>query len=277
MSSKDFSFIIPSCIRNEIHMRQFKRCIESIRKFHNNKILIIDNSDLDISEIKNITQNIIIHKSIQNKAGECLTFYYILHYSDTDLNVCMHDSMILEKKIEIEKLDFKYVKFLWHFTHHIVHWDSIEEPSTNLTVNHNIKNHTDLLRFIIKNNFHNNEFVEFCEEMLIHKNRWVGCMGTMSIIDKNFLIELEELLEFIPVFNNFDDKRKRVASESIFPLLCYFYFHKNNINFDFQKSLNGLYFDGFRTNPYFGTPCNFDNLFYNIRGEYMSKICFFRP
>ena len=42
-----FGFIVPTCCREDIHLRQLHRCINSIRKFHLDNHIILINDSLD--------------------------------------------------------------------------------------------------------------------------------------------------------------------------------------------------------------------------------------
>ena len=39
-----YNFLIPSCIKNEIHEKQLERCISSIRYFHDKNIIYMKNN-----------------------------------------------------------------------------------------------------------------------------------------------------------------------------------------------------------------------------------------
>ena len=43
----EFGFIIPTCCRKDIHLRQLQRCINSIRKFYPNKHIILINDSIE--------------------------------------------------------------------------------------------------------------------------------------------------------------------------------------------------------------------------------------
>jgi hypothetical protein len=283
----DLTFIVPSCVQSEVHKNQLIRCISSIRKYHsNNDIIIINDSITDIKSLFDESYgNLIIVNSLNKGSGELQTFYHILNTSKTEYNITMHDSMILENKIEIQMDTTKvqYIQFLIYFTNHRKHWDVIEEPKTQYNIENNIKFHTDLIRNTILTKFNHyefgyelNRFQQYAMFMLNNKHLWVGCFACLCITTKSFITLLNNELHFIDIFKNFTDRRYRCAAESIFTLMCYYINYTHNLNINFENALDGLYYDGITVNKYHGFPYGFDNLTYNNRGYYFSKISFGR-
>ena len=274
-----YTFIITTCIKNQIHFCQLVRCIKSIRQFHPvNKIYIINDSDeeIDLSSIDIYdNQNILVIPSYKKGCGELQIFKFILDCNDIDKHdniIYLHDSVILKKAfINIESIE--KVQFLWHFTNHRVHWDTIIEERNEYNIKNNIITHTDLISNYLKTYFYSNvDFLHFALDMLIHKDRWVGCMGLKCIINKNSLIEMNNIIPFSTIFLNFSTRRQRIVCESIFSIIC----HYCNPTIDFSYSYGGLYYDGFNNNIGANKPLGFDNLVLLGENEYFLKISFGR-
>ena len=267
-------FIIPSYCATELHFRQLNRCIDSIRKhYQHNKIIIInDYSKFDIETHYQNDKNIIVVKSLNKGGADMQTFKIFMEYDLFDKAVIMQDSMMLENKL-VNTESVENIKFLWHFTNHVPHWDIIPEPRTEYNIKNGIVMHTDLIRDKIKNDFSSNtEFSQFSFDKLIKKNEWVGCFGCLCIISKKFLIQMNSKVNFIDTFVKYTDNRDRRAAESIFALICHFVLRDDK----FYESYDGLYYDGVHANPYVNVPTGYDGLLYCCRKFYFSKVSFNR-
>jgi hypothetical protein len=277
-----FIFLVPSCIRNEIHAKQLERCINSIRYFHReNTIYIINDSDdekdIIYTNVSEKYNNIIIIKSEYRGAGETNCFKFILEnekeVSEKNYFI-MHDSMLLnEKLINIDCIN--NIQFLWHFTNHIIDWDNIVEEKTDYNIINNIKSHTDLLRHhIIRDYSCNAKFKNFALDLLENKNKWCGCMGFCCITNKKTIKYMNNIVPFIDNFlqSTNRNRRNRIVNESLFSIICHFIYQDIN----FKDSYDGLYYDGIQINSYATKPCGFDNLQYLGRNKYISKISFSR-
>lgn len=272
-----FHFLIPSCIKNELHLNQLFRCVEFIRRHHlMNNIYIINDSDDEMDDIYThlsyMYNNVIIIKSQYRSRGELLCLKYILDHGDDEQYVVMHDSMLLyEPLTNIESI--KTIKFLWTFTNHMIDWDTILEERTEYNIKNNIITHTDLLNHIIKYDYSiNKDFQEFAYDLLIHKYKWHGCMGLCYITNKKTITYMNDILPFIDIFLNKNTIRNRVCCESIFSIICYYIFKDEK----FEESYDGLYYDGINLNKYAWVPVGYDNLVYVGKNRYIGKISFSR-
>lgn len=272
-----FCFIIPICIQNELHMTQLKRCIHSIRQFHEkNRIFLLNDSydeyDKKVSECFHDDGRIIIYKSIVRGSADQQAFHFFLQNIEDDIAIILQDSMILNKPLD--NIDGKTgIQFLWHFTNHVYDWDTIKEPVNEFNIQHNIKSHTDFIRYHLHKKYkQNGDFILFAEHALIHKNTWCGCFGNCCIIHKDALIEMNNKVHFSTCFLFDTSNRERRANETIFSLICHYTFP----NVDFTQSYDGLYFDGIHVNPYSNMSSGFDNLVWCCKKNYVSKISFMR-
>jgi hypothetical protein len=271
-----FGFIIPVCCREDIHLRQLHRCIDSIRKFYFDNHIILVNDSLEkynIEKIFSTDKNIQVIKSYNKGSADQQLFKVLLETTLFDKAVFIQDSMLLNKKLEdIENIDFK---FIWHFTNHRVHWDIIKEPKTEYNIKNNILSHTDLIRHnVLRDYSHNDEFQKFCIDKLNKKNEWVGCFGGLCMLSKSVLNTLNKDIDFIDNFINSTSNRDRRVNESIFALLC----HYKYPNIKFNESYDGLYYNGsldFKSNKN-GISAGFDDLKWCTVHDYFSKISFNR-
>ena len=270
----EFGFIIPTCCRKDIHLRQLQRCINSIRKFYPHKHIILINDSIEkyelIKEFVN-DKHIRIIESYNKGSADQQVFKVLLDTDLFDKAVFIQDSMLLNKKLEnIENIDFK---FIWHFTNHRIHWDIIKEPRSEYNTANNIVTHTNLINHNILSDYGDNkEFITFALDRLKNKDKWVGCFGSLCIINKKNLIKLNNKIHFIEKFTKSVSNRDRRVNESIFSLICHYIFPENN----FEDSYDGLYYDGYVSNKYAFLPTGFDNLRWCAVHNYFSKVSFNR-
>jgi len=270
-----FSFIIPTCIKNKLHLNQLHRCIDSVRKFHkDNKIILINDSD-DNYDLKSLfinDNNIFIENTLNKGSADQQLFKVFLEKDTNDKAFFMQDSMLLNSPLDnIENI--KGIKYIWHFTNHALHWDNIHEPKTEFNIDNNIITHTDLIRYRLLTNYNdNNDFINFALDSLNSKNKWCCCFGSCCIIDRETLMYINSQTNFINKFVDATSNRDRRANETIFALICHYYFPEIN----FQNSYDGLYYDGIHENPESGTDTGFDNLVWCCKRKYVSKISFNR-
>lgn len=275
----DFGFIIPTCIRNNIHFNQLKRCINSIRNFYENiKIILIDDSNIEytkqIKEFFKYDDNIFIKESLLKGSADQQIFKVLLETELFEKAIFIQDSMILNKKLE--GIDEINLQFIWHFTNHRVHWDIIKEPNTEYNINNNIITHSDLIRHNVLRDYKDNKkFQNYVIHKLKNKNEWCGSIGSCCILDKQRLNILNSNVNFIDKFVNYTSNRNRRVNESIFPLICHFSFPENN----FEKSFDGIYYDGYShggNSKMVNKNTGFDNLKWCSVHKFFSKVSFNR-
>ncbi len=186
-------FIILRHVNNEVTNNYWNICYDCIRKYYpENLILIID----DNSNYTYVKEHIALYKttiinSEYPKRGELLPYYYYLHNKLFDVAVVLHDSVFINKYIDIS-VD-KY-KLLWEFEHD---WDQIDDETKMINV------------------FNDRELLEFYS----NKALWKGCFGCMSIIEHDYLLyinskyDISKLLDFIVTRHN------RMSFERVFACL----------------------------------------------------------
>lgn len=185
-------FIILRHVNNYKTNLYWIHCYNCIRKFYpENKILIIDdNSNYQyITDYKLYKTRII--KSEYPGRGELLPYYYYLNNKDFDSAVIIHDSVFINKKID---LSVNKYKILWSFEHN---WD-------------NEKNELKII-----NKFNDLELTKFYK----NKNLWKGCFGGMSIINHDYLIFINKKYNFSNLLDCIKTRSNRMDFERVIACL----------------------------------------------------------
>jgi hypothetical protein len=156
----EFGFIVLRHVNNETTNKYWIKCVNSIRQYYpeNNILIIDDNSNYDFITDEKFYKTTVINSEF-HKRGELLPYYYYLHNKLFDAAVIMHDSVFINKYIDMSVNKYK---FLWEFEHGC---DQIEDETRMI------------------NTFNDSELKEFYE----NKNLWKGCFGGMSIITHDYL------------------------------------------------------------------------------------------
>lgn len=273
-------FVVTACVSNELHKNQLTRCIDSIRKYHNNNMIyLINDSNIQhddyIHALISTYENIKLVPSYNKGCGEQQIFKFILDCEEIDKKdniIYIHDSVIVKRDFD-NVMDIKTIQFLWHFTNHRVHWDKIIEQCAQYNIENNVVTHTDLVKHYLKKYYNTNkQFLNYALHMMDYKNKWVGCMGYMCLINKECLINMNNIINFADIFVKFNTRKERVINESIFSIICHYIF--SDINF--ENSYGGLYYDGYNQNPGAHKPTGFDNLILVGENKYIQKISFAR-
>lgn len=213
--------IIRNVIDKETNI-YWQECFLNIRKFYDNKIIIIDdNSNKQYLICNIILKNCKIINSKYKQRGELLGYYYLHKYKLFDKAVIIHDSVFIKHKIDF----FRYNNiFLWEFSEHM--WDEDKLILKNMR---KFKN-KDLLNFYLEKN-------------------WQGCFGIMSVINLDFLQYLNKKFNFFDILiNNIKNRNDRMALERIFGCLLYYENKKNSILGDIQDYCEwGITYDEYKS------------------------------
>ena len=274
-------FVITIFIQNDVQLRQVLRCVKSIREFHTEHIYLLNETESEYFEtIKHhftCFDNLTIFSNHRKGLGELQVFHFILDcpfINENDNVVYIHDSTILLKSFH-ETSNVKDLKFLLYFTNHI-YWDYLYEEQTPYNVENGVITHTDSIADYLKKHYNQNPvFLEWALDSLKNMGKWVGCFGYMCIIKKQALRQMDQQVPFATTFLTFPGKINRIIIESIFSLICNYYYSLQHC----IQSLDGLYFDG-NHNSIRGanTPVEEieDPLIWCFKGDYIGKISFGR-
>ena len=190
-------FIITRHVNSEITNKYWLECVNKIRLYYpDNKIIIIDDNSnyMFIDNGDTILTNCTIIDSCYPGGAELLPYYYFYKYKFFDKAVIIHDSIFIQKKLNID--NNKKIQFLFYFEHH---WDIIERETSFINI---LNNNSELLQ--------------------IHSNKhlWKGCFGVMSIIDYEFLKLIVDKYNIFVLFNNLKCRDDRSCLERVFAVLC---------------------------------------------------------
>jgi len=177
----ELGIIILRHVNNANTNNYWIECYKCIRKYYpENKILIID----DNSNYKFITDEVLYKTRIINSEypgrGELLPYFYYLHNKEFERALIIHDSVFINKKVDLR---FNNYKMLWSFEHN---WDQIIDET------------------IMIDKINNLELKQFYE----NKSLWKGCFGGMSLITHDYLViinnkyDISKLLDCVKIRYN---------------------------------------------------------------------------
>ena len=185
-------FIMLRHVNNEETNQYWIHCYNCIRKYYpENKILIIDdNSNYKFVTNEKLYETHII-KSEYPKRGELLPYYYYLHNKLFDSAIIIHDSVFINKYID---LSVKKYKILWTFEHK---WDQTQDETRIINV------------------FNDSELKQFYEK----KNLWKGCFGGMSIITHDYLTFINDKYDISKLLDCILNRYNRMSFERVIACL----------------------------------------------------------
>ena len=181
-------FIILRHVNKERTNHYWIHCYDCVRKFYpENKILIIDdNSNYDFITEKELYKTTII-QSEYPKRGELLPYYYYLKNKIFDTAVIIHDSVFVNKTMDLSANEYK---IMWTFKHN---WDQ----------------HEDEGKMIDK--FNDPELKEFYN----NKKLWNGCFGGMSIITHDYLSKINNKYDISKLLDTINCRYNRCSFERV--------------------------------------------------------------
>ncbi len=195
-----FGFIMIRYVKCSETNKAWIRCYESIRRFYNNKIVIIDDNS-DMKFITNInTVNCTVINSDFPRRGELLPYYYMITKKLFSRAVVIHDSMEIVNHFDFMNIpNYKNYSRLFSFNNSSYNLD-IEyfQPMCNY-----LKNGEMLYNYHITN----------------IKNM-IGCFGVCYVIDNDFLINVDKRFNIVNLVNYVDTRKKRMTLERL--LSCLF-------------------------------------------------------
>ena len=176
----------------------------SIRKYYNNKIVIID----DNSDLKFLTSIDMINTSIINsehsRRGELLPYYYYITSKFFSRAVILHDSMEIVKYYDFMNIpNYKNYTRLFSFSNaaYMIDIEYFKEMSNY------IKDGGNLYKYHVNN----------------IKNL-VGCFGVCYVIDYDFLQHIQYKYNITNLIKFVDSRKKRMTLERF--LSCLFEYDK---------------------------------------------------
>ncbi len=205
--NNDFGFIILRHINSEITNTYWKNCYRSIRNYYpTEKILIIDDNS-NKKYVKNGNLELINTEIIESEypgCGELLPYYYFYKLRPFKKMMFLHDSMILNKRINYKNIENK---MLWHIGHH-------RFDKTNLEIN------------LIKLLKGSEELIKLYKQ----KHNWNGCFGVTSIVTLDYMDLLEDKYDIFVLVNYIKKRMDRMCLERIYGFLMMKELGYNNRN-----------------------------------------------
>lgn len=211
-------FIILRNVINRKSDELWQRCYDSIRKFYDNRILIIDdNSNRDYLTVdKEMTNYSIIYSEFKGR-GEFLPYYYYNLNNFCERVIVFHDSMYL-----VEKIDFFNIKGYKNFTKIF--------SFNNRWYNQDIKYLENQLKSL-------NEAKQIIKYHQTNKKKLTGCAGCCFVIDHSFLKDIFEKYKLNRLLKNITNRDQRKSFERSFP--CILEFEKSLLDFKTCQDMFG--------------------------------------
>ena len=187
-------FIILRHVNSKLTNDYWNNCYDCIRKYYPENLIIIidDNSNYTFINQRDLYKTTIINSEYPGR-GELLPYYYYIHNKLFDTAVIIHDSVFINTYIDFSLNDYRY-KIIWDFEHH---WDLIEDETRIIKL------------------FNNKELLNFYE----NKNLWTGCFGCMSIINHDYLVEINNEYNLNILLDNILNRYNRCSFERILACL----------------------------------------------------------
>jgi len=192
---EDFGFIMIRNVSDAQSDRLWKECYRCIRKFYNNKIVIVDTgSNKEFITDLELVNCEIIYELLPKKM--MMSAYYHMYTKKLFKKaVFLQDSAFIQEYIDFTNIDNK---FLWHFEH------IADQPDKELRLLHLLDN----------------------SELLIHlyyyKEIWKGCFGIMTILTWDFIDILNTKYGFMKLYDIINCWEDWMAFERVMAVLCTF-------------------------------------------------------
>ena len=166
-------------------------------------IIIDDNSDVNVLKAFENYKNVKILRSDLTGRGELLPFVYLLKYHFFDNALILHDSVFLNKAINLKILVAQKVKAmsLWHFD------ADHENMSERLRIASTLKNVNQIQDMLS---------LSSQTSMFRHQNeKWYGCFGAQCFINTAFLQEIETKYRITNMIHVIKSRKHRQCLERI--------------------------------------------------------------
>lgn len=200
---EEFGFIILRHISEKKHDLYWRECIRCIRKFYDEKIIIIDDNSKLESDNNHQFHDVEIFNSEILGCGEVYGYYYAWKYKPFKTFVVLHDGMFLKSKL-LSLTNNQKVIFLWHFDEYLGQGENGEGDSNPYFIK------------MLKEETINSMF-----DLYYKKEKWFGCFGVTSIITLELVNLMFQKYNFYDCIKNVSNRHHREAMERIFALICF--------------------------------------------------------
>jgi hypothetical protein len=203
-----YGFIITRHVNTENTNKYWNLCIQCIRKFYNNKIVVIDdNSNPHFIKEEYPYKNVEYVQSEYVGRGELLPYYYFFKNHYFDRAVIIHDSVFFQKKIRFDKLKGPVLP-IWHFEH-----ERFENPHNSVRLINDMNHHDSLSSLLFDRDRYTILFM--------NNSQWVGCFGCQCYIDYAFVVFLQKEYNLFSLLKYVRNRRDRCCLERIMGILFY--------------------------------------------------------
>lgn len=180
---------------------------DCIREFYptENVLIIDDNSNYDFISEKELDKNTLVIRSEYPGRGEVLPYYYYSRIGNKFCNtaLCIHDSMFITAHININEIN--KCKMLWSFSSH--HPYERNNAYNILSVYHDSELNT-----------------------LFGGITWKGCFGGMSIINHDYLLEINNKFNISLMLEVITTRPHREAFERVWGAILHFCENTQKVN-----------------------------------------------
>lgn len=196
-----FGFIITRHVNSCVTNKYWNKSVKLLRTFYPNcKIVIIDdNSNQQFVNAEHDYTNVQIIQSEFPGRGELLPYYYYIKNKFFDNAVILHDSVFIHKRVNFEKLIGIRVMPIWHFVQDNENLNNTLRIATNLKNSFNVTSQLAL----------NDTYITLMGE------KWTGCFGVQSYINREFLLRLETKYKLTNLVNVVKNRSDRCCLERI--------------------------------------------------------------
>ena len=192
----EFIFILTRHVTSEWTNNYWIEAYTCIRNIYPNKIVIIDdNSNQDFIKYDIELINVEVIQSEYPGAGELLPYFYFYKNKYAPRAVIIHDSVFIMKHIDFGGIRGD-IKFLWTYNH----WHD-DTKNEKLLIG-KLNNSPALLK------------------RYDMSHTWTLCYGVMSVINYDFLAQLQDKYNLLTLVNYANTRKQRMCIERIFGLLC---------------------------------------------------------
>ena len=205
-----FGFIITRHVNSEKTNKYWNRCIQCIRKFYTNKIIVIDdNSNKQFLQASYDYKNVEFVQSEYPGAGELLPYYYFYKNHYFNNAVFIHDSVFIHSRINFENINIPVLP-LWHFN-----CQKSEKPENSIRLINSLKNNKEIKEMFVSDTINKYEVLHFT------KMKWMGVFGTQCFINHSFIANIQNKYNLFNLLNVVKNRTDRCSLERVMALMFY--------------------------------------------------------
>ena len=214
MSLDKFGFILTRHVNSEKTNKYWNLCIRRIRRYYNNKIIIIDdNSDITFLKAEYEYRNVEYVQSEFPGRGELLPYYYFHKNKYFQNAVILHDSIFIHRKIMFDKFILPVIP-IWHF-------DKVQksENATNSLRLTNVLANKDIVQRKLTADINKHQILNITNLNPTDDTAWNGCFGCMAYINHDFLTRIQNKYQIFNLLQVVTNRSDRCCLERIIGII----------------------------------------------------------